>query len=877
MVNFEHIRKYLVLFLFSVTILPLNAQRKLSGVITDSISDKPVADVYVMLMSEDRSSILSYSFSTEKGFYTIEIPDEYQIDFLLTTSRLGYAPWQKKVSRQTQKLDIKLQESSIPLREVKITSPPIKQRGDTIDYFISSFVRPQDRTLADVLSRMPGIEVQNDGRVQYEGKPINRFYIENMNLLEQRYSIATKNLSPNDISTVQVYENHEPVKMLRDRSDSEQAALNIKLKEDAKAKWLHTFDFGMGGFPLLYDANTSLARFARNNQSMLIGKANNTGKDIFMELKMHTLKPGQIFRPGLPEGIPDQLSTLSGTSSFFTRDRARFNENTITSLNQLWRVAEESDLRLNINWGFEREKRELDMETEYRFEDQSSIILKDHTEQTVNWHKLENELAFTANKSSYYLEEKLNANIHWKESLANINTNDHTIRQNVDLPRIHLKNSTSFSKLIKDFSISAGNNTEFTRLPQSLTLSSPEELSPFPGKVVDQSVKFNDGYSDTYATLNYKKRNHSITIKTGMEWVWQEIESVLMPLPEIEDNFHNSLTWRTSRLYAEPSYRLNYRKWTMTSSASINYMRTNYSKKEDDYLYLNPQFRIIYEPNANIKLNAGYAYNIRYGDLNQMQTGYVLKRYNLFSKGIEELQRNAMESLNWGFFYKNIGHFFNLQYTGAYSYLKNNLVPANFIQGYHNFTWWEYKDKPSYFWMNRLATTKLFVDISLTAGLSVLYNQNRSIMEQQGAAIQYVNHSFALSPSLRWNAKSNLNFDYTMDAYISGVSINKKTVENYIPSINHQLYAFWGVTDELSFSSTIQHFYNKAPNSSVTNLWFADMGLQYAFNKMTVRLDWTNIFNQQKHVTSSYNTINTITRTDKLRPSEVLLSFRFKR
>jgi hypothetical protein len=861
--------------LFAV-VISVCGQQKLSGIVKDSVSGEPVPNVYIMLMSDDGSNILAYSYSQENGTFSIEFPDTEQQYFLLTTSCLGYTPRQKKVSRQAQKLEIKLQETATPLREVKITVAPIKQRGDTIDYFVSSFVHPQDRTLADVLARMPGIEVQNDGRVQYEGKPINRFYIENMNLLEQRYSIATKNLSPDNISTVQVYENHEPVKMLRNRSDSEQAALNIKLKEDAKAKWLRTFDFGVGGFPFLYDANGSLARFTRSNQSMLIGKANSTGKDIFLESKRHTLKSGTVFRPGSQEGIPDLLSTLPVESSFFTRDKARFNESAITSLNQLWRVAEDTDTRLNINYGYEWEKRERNMETEYRFEDQSSVIIKDLTSQSINLHKLENELAFTANRTSYYLEEKLNLNFHRKEALADIETNNHVIRQNLDMPRMYVKNSTSFSKLIRNISIGAGNNTEFIRLPQSLTLTSPEEFPLFTGNVINQSVQFNNGFSDTYITLNYKKRNHIIDVKTGAEWVWQGIESDLTPLPEIQDNFHNNLNWKTTRVYAEPSHRMNYRNWTLTSLASLNYMRTNYSKKKDDFLYLNPRFLATYEPNGNIKVNAGYAYILRYGDLNQMQQGYVLKRYNSFSKGIEELQRTAFQNLNLGIFYKNISHFFNLHYIGAYSYLKNNLMPVNFVREYYNFTWWEYKESPSAFWMNTLSATKLFTDISLTTGLSVSYNQNRSTMEQQGVSIRYTNHSFALSPSLKWNAKSNLNFDYTMNASFLGVSMNKNPVGNYIPFVNHQLYTFWGITEELSFSSTLQHCYNKTPSSSVTNLWFADMGLQYAFKKVTIRLDCTNIFNRKQHITSSYNTVNTITRVDKLRPSELLVSFRFK-
>ncbi|MDD3357041.1 MAG: hypothetical protein PHP72_09020 [Dysgonamonadaceae bacterium] len=870
-------RKIIFLLFSSFFTFGLFAQEKLNGVVTDSISGKSISDVYIMLMSEDGKSILSYSFSQENGAFTIEFPKTEQKTFLLTTSRMGYEPYSKKITLQTQKIDVLLKETSIPLREVKIKSTPMKQRGDTIDYYISSFLRPQDRTLADVLARMPGIELQSDGRVQYEGKPINRFYIENMNLLEQRYSIATKNLSPDDISTVQVYENHEPVKMLRDRSDSDQAALNIKLKEGAKAKWLKTIDFGIGGFPFLYNATGTFARFARGNQSMLVGKANNTGKDIFQELKMHTLKQGQIFRLGVPDGIPDQLYPLSISSSLFTRDRARFNESAITSLNQLWRVAEDVDLRLNINYGFDREKRERNIETEYRFENQPNITIKDNTSQTVDWHKLENELAFTANKSSYFLEEKLSLNFHWKDALADISSNEYQINQKMDLPRTHFKNSTSFTKLLGNVSMGIVNNTEFTQLPQSLTITSEDALPLFSGNSARQTVSFNDGFSDTYLTLSYKLRHQTIDLKAGAEWVWQDVESELDPLPQVEDSFVNSLTWNTTRFYAEPSHRVNYKQWTITSSASVNYMQADYSNKRDDYFYINPLFRVVFEPSGSIKFNAGYSYNNRYGDLNQLQTGYVLKKYNLFSKGIDELERNRSQSLIGGFFYKNISHFFNLHYLSSYSRYKSNLVPANFIQDIYSFIWWELKEKPSTFWMNRLSATKLFTEISLTAGLSVSYNLNRSVMDQQGAEIDYTNRTFDISPSLKWNAKNNLNFDYSLKALFSGVSMNNEPTGTYIPLINHQLYTFLGVSKKLAFTSNLQHFYNKAPNSSVSNLLFADVGLQYQFNRVTVNLDWTNIFNQKEQITSSYSTINTSTRIDKLRPSEILISFRFKR
>jgi hypothetical protein len=871
--------KAIFIFTFFVLTFSTQAQRSIMGTATDSLSKQPVSDVYIMLMSEDGRNILSFSFTQNNGSFSVDVPaDSEQADLMLVTSRLGYKQYQRKISAQTNWVEILLQEASIQLREVRITPVPIRQAGDTINYYMSNFVRPQDRNLADVLARMPGIEVQSDGRIQYEGRPINRFYIENMNLLGQRYNIATRNLSPGDIATVQVFENHEPVNMLRDRSDSEQAALNIQLREDAKAKWLRTFDFGAGGLPFLYDANGTLARFARGNQTMVVGKANNTGKDIFQELTMHTLQRGQVFQPGAIEGIPDQLNTLSVPSSFLTRDRARFNESAITSLNQLWRVAENTDLRLNINYGFEREKRERNVETEFRFENQPTITIKDYTSQTVNWHKLENELTYTANRDAFHLEEKLTMHIHWKDAFADIVSNNYQISQTMDLPRMHLKNNTTFSKLLGNTTMGITNSTSFTRMPQSLTVTSPDNLPLFSGNRVMQSVHFNEGVSDTHISFSYRKRFHTLRLQSGVEWVWQTIESELNPLPQTpETNFYNNLSWHTTRLYAEPSHQLNYRRWMVASSASANLMKTDYSGEKGDYFYINPRFRATYDANANFRFNASYSHNIRYGNLNQLQTGYVLKRYNHLAKGADELQRNASHTATWGALYRDISRFFNMNYLGSYSRYKNNLVPANFIQDIYTFTWWEFREQPSTFLMNMLSMAQLFADISLTARLSLSYNQNSSTMGQQGININYTNHSIAVSPSLQWNKSRRLNFDYTMNNIFSGVSMNNNPVDNFIPLINHHLITFLGVSDKLSFTSNLQHFYNKSPDASVSNLLFADLGVRYVFNRVTVNLDWTNILNRKEHITSSFNTINTITRVDKLRPGEVLISFRFKR
>jgi len=870
-------RTTLILISFLFALASLQAQRTITGNVTDSISGQAVDAAHIMLLCEDGRRVLSFSFSLRDGSFSIEVPAENaQAALVLAVSHIAYNRHKQEISGKTEHVYVLLHESTTSLREVRISAPPIRQTGDTLNFYISNFVRPQDRNLADVLARMPGIEVRSDGRIEYGGLPINRFYIENLNLLGQRYSLATQNLSPSDISVVQVFENHEPVNMLRDRSTSEQAAINVQLREDVRARWIRTLDFGVGGFPFLYDANGTLARFARGNQTLIVAKANNTGRDIFQELTMHTLQAGRVFQLGATDGIPDQFTPLLVTTAPFTRDRARFNESAITSINQLWRVAEHTDLRLNINYGFEREQRERNIETEFHFENQPSISIRDHTAQTIRWHRLENQLTYTANNPSFHLEQKLTANMHWREALAAITANNYHIEQQMKLPRLQLKNNTTFSRLLGEVTMGITNNTAFTRLPQSLVISSPDNLPLFLENRVEQSVLFNDGVSDTQLSFSYRRRFHTFRLQSGVENLWQTIESELNPLPAVAGNFQNSLSWNTTRLYAEPSHQLNFRRWTSLASASVNWMHTNYSGTREDYFFINPRLRITYEASANLRLNAGYSHTIRFGNLNQMQTGYVLKRYNHFARGVEELQRNATHMLSWGILYRNISRFLNINYLGSFSQSKNNLVPANFIQDIYNFTWWEFRERPSSFWMNMLSASSLFPDISLTTRLSLSYNQTRSTIEQQGAVINHANHTIGISPSLRWNKNPRLNFDYTMNNMFSGVSINNKPVETFIPLISNQLAAHFIASDRLSFNANLQHFYNNPPNASASNLLFVDLGMRYAFERVTLHLDWTNILNQREHSTSSFSTINTITRVDKLRPSEILLSFRFR-
>ena len=67
---------------------------------------------------------------------------------------------------------------TLELKEVVVTAKKIRQSGDTISYAASSYISKNDKTLEDLLRKMPGIEVKSDGQIIYNGQWINEFYIE---------------------------------------------------------------------------------------------------------------------------------------------------------------------------------------------------------------------------------------------------------------------------------------------------------------------------------------------------------------------------------------------------------------------------------------------------------------------------------------------------------------------------------------------------------------------------------------------------------------------------------------------------------------------------------------------------------------------------
>lgn len=290
---------------------------------------------------------------------------------------------------------------SLDLKEVVVTAKKIRQRGDTISYSATTYLNKNDKTLADLLNKMPGIEVKSDGQVMFNGQWIKEFYIEGLDMLGDNYGTATKNIDAKAIGAVQVLERHQDAKILQGTEQGDAPAMNIVLKNSAKGVWTGMID-AAGGYQreAAWNGSATIMNFRKNTQSLIVAKSNNTGNEIRKEIGASgTLNPGlgtDILVPGSPS-VPQSYSYLNRSAS--------------GSLNQLFRTGSEQTLTFNLNYLYDREERNATDRTEYLLDDITRYVFDESNNAVGRQNFIGCNSVFKSNRSGSYLKNSFSATL----------------------------------------------------------------------------------------------------------------------------------------------------------------------------------------------------------------------------------------------------------------------------------------------------------------------------------------------------------------------------------------------------------------------------------------------------------------------------------
>ena len=247
---------FYLLCCFSLTLFSAFGGRAQSGHVSGLVSDagdgKPMAGV-IVLAKDAAGTTTGYAITDAEGHFSLQMKESA---VLVEFSMVGYVKETLNRPFGAGALSILMQESKETIASAVIKGRSVRVLGDTLIYSAAAVRAETDRTLGDVLQRLPGIELQRNGRVLYNGRAISRLYVDGRDILRGDYNMATDNLDAAALKTIEVYQNHQPVKALSGLVEDESAALNIVLNDLARGRWSFRFDVSGGyiidGAPFAY-------------------------------------------------------------------------------------------------------------------------------------------------------------------------------------------------------------------------------------------------------------------------------------------------------------------------------------------------------------------------------------------------------------------------------------------------------------------------------------------------------------------------------------------------------------------------------------------------------------------------------------------------
>lgn len=283
------------LLLFWITILfslPLAAQQPgvdLRGTVIEKEAGMPVEQATVRLLNLKDSTLVRGTASDRSGQFTLKNvkPGSYLLHISYVGFDALYQPLRVTGKTNPVKLGkLMLTEGGVKLGEALVIgkAPEITVRNDTLEYNADSYKVAEGSVLEDLLKKMPGVEVDNDGKVTVNGKEIKKIMVDGKEFFSDDPKVASKNLPSKMIDKVQVLDKKSDMATMTGFDDGEeQTVINLTVKPGMKRGWFGNAYAGYGS-KQRYEANAMVNRFIGNDQITLMGGANNTNNMGFSDL-----------------------------------------------------------------------------------------------------------------------------------------------------------------------------------------------------------------------------------------------------------------------------------------------------------------------------------------------------------------------------------------------------------------------------------------------------------------------------------------------------------------------------------------------------------------------------------------------------------------
>jgi hypothetical protein len=329
----------------------------LSGTLLDKADNEPIMSASVELLAAKDSTFVAGDISNNKGLFSFK--NLLSGSYVLKVSYIGYLTINQPIIISGKQTSVNLgklfmQTNDILLQETVIEGkrPEVVVKNDTIEYDAASFKTTENAVIEDLLKKLPGVEVDKDGKITVNGKEVKKFKFDGKDFFSDDPQIASKNLPADMVEKLQVFDQKSDMSRMTGFDDGEEETIiNLTIRPGMKQGMTGNALLGAGADLNIddnsrYQAGVFLNRMQNSDRyTLIIGTNNNNnmgagdlGANRFGDMRMRRGSGGIAETTNFMLGMHKELSStlsLNGDIRYNASDRISENSVEQTTLSHV--------------------------------------------------------------------------------------------------------------------------------------------------------------------------------------------------------------------------------------------------------------------------------------------------------------------------------------------------------------------------------------------------------------------------------------------------------------------------------------------------------------------------------------------------------------
>lgn len=865
------------------------SQTVIRGQINFSNNEK---NLPVSVILKDQENILAYTISDEYNRFEIQTNKTGNFEIVFSSISMETQKQDVVISKPNQIIqkNVYLIYKPIELNEILIKSDkPIVVKKDTIVFTAKEFLNGNERVVEDLLRKIPGITVSDDGVIKIGNQEVEKIMIDGDDMFEKGYKILTKNMPVRPINKVELYQNYSNNKLLKGIENSQKVALNLRLKDDFKRQWFGNAELVYGvASENRYEVRTNLMNFGKKNKYYLLKALNNVGFDAVGDLNS-LIRPNRSYEIGNfgDNQIVKSTILLGGTTPALKPKRTNFNNAELISLNSIFTLSPKIKLKALSLFNSDEINYFRNSTNTFLIGNSNFTNSEDYfgrVEKTTYFNKLDFIYSISNSKtfefSSRYItgNQGFNSEIKFNQDVLNeiLKSNNNRIDQFLLFTNKYKEN--------KVFVISGRLIVE--NLPQEYGVNKfvYQDLFQTNNTNLEQTAQTKMlFYGTEFNLLDRKQHGNLVEIKSGFQHRTDFFKSNLFlknqqTIISQPTDFQNDLVYSTDNLYFKTKYSTKFKKAELFYQAGIhqlfNTISTDGSSKFQNAFFINPKVDLVWELNSKNKVLSSLSYNTTNAEIQEVYNNYINTGFRSFSKGTGDF--NQLDATNFSLNY-TVGNFTDrffgniiFNYTTNHDFFSTNTIETqNYSQSekiiIKNRTNFYVSSETNRYFSSLKSNIKLKLDASKSNYKNKINDSQLRIIEST-----FINYGLEARSSFKgffnYHIGSSFNYNEIKSSFknsftnsTSFLNLLFKFNKNNMLEIKSERFIFGNVSDV----NNKYYFFDIEHRCTIIE------------NKIYMSLIGTNLFNVKTFKETVLSDIYSINNTFRLQPRYVMMRLEY--